>query len=47
MDAFWVFQTYLKLYSNYDSHIIKRESEKIMNITQYAIRNEALKTLGI
>jgi hypothetical protein len=47
MDAFWTLQTYLKLYANQDSHIIKRESEKIMKITQFAIRNNVLESLGI
>jgi len=47
LDAFWVFQTYLKLFTNQDSHIIKRETEKIMKITQFSIRNQVLETLGI
>lgn len=47
LDAFWVFQTYLKLFSNQDSHIIKRETEKIMKITQFSIRNQILEKLGI
>lgn len=47
MDAFWVFQTYLKLFSNQDSHTIKRETEKIMQITQFSVRNQILENLGI
>lgn len=47
LDAFWVFQTYLKLFSNQDSHVIKRETEKIMKITQFSIRNQILESLGI
>lgn len=47
VDAFWAFQTYLKIFSHQDSHVIKRETEKIMNITQWAIRNQQLELLGI
>ena len=47
IDAFWAFQTYLMLFNKQDSHIIKRETEKIMNITQWAVRNAQLELLGI
>lgn len=47
LDAFWVFQTYLRIFSNQDSHIIKRETEKIMKITQFSVRNQILENLGI
>jgi len=47
VDAFWAFQTYLLLFNKQDSHIIKRETEKIMNITQWAVRNAQLELLGI
>lgn len=47
VDAFWAFQTYLRLFNNQDSHVIKRETEKILNITQWAIRNSQLELLGI
>lgn len=47
IDAFWAFQTYLRVFSNQDSHVIRKETEKIMNITQWAIRNQQLELLGI
>jgi hypothetical protein len=47
IDAFWAFQTYLLLFNRQDSHIIKRETEKIMNITQWSVRNQQLESLGI
>lgn len=47
LDAFWAFQTYLKLFNKQDSHIIKNETEKIMTITQWAVRNAQLELLGI
>ena len=47
IDAFWAFQTYLRLFNRQDSHVIRRETEKIMNITQWAVRNQQLELLGI
>jgi len=47
VDAFWVFGVYLRLFNKQDSHIIKNETERIMNITQWAVRNNALEALGI
>lgn len=47
MDAFWAFQLYLKLFNKQDSHIIKTETERIMKMTQWAIRNSVLESLGI
>lgn len=47
IDAFFVFQTYLRIFSNQDSHLIKKETEKIMKITQCSIRNNQLELLGI
>lgn len=47
IDAFDVFQIYLKLFTQQDSHIIKNESNRIMNITQWAVRNNVLETLGV
>ena len=47
IDAFWAFQTYLQLFNREDSHIIKRETEKILNITQWAVRNQQLESIGI
>jgi hypothetical protein len=47
VDAFWAFQTYLRLFSKQDSHVVKRETERILSITQWAVRNQALESLGI
>ena len=45
LDAFSVFYTYMKLFSDQDSHVIRRETEKISEITQFAIRNQILDSL--
>jgi hypothetical protein len=47
VDAFWAFGVYLRLFNKQDSHIIKNETERIMNITQWVVRNNALEALGI
>lgn len=47
IDAFWAFQVYLRLFNKQDSHIIKNETERILNITQWAVRNNLLTSLGI
>ena len=47
VDAFWAFQVYLRLFNRQDSHIIKNETERIMKITQWAVRNAVLEELGI
>lgn len=47
VDAFWAFQVYLRLYIKQDSHIVKRETERILSITQWAVRNNVLEQLGI
>lgn len=47
IDAFWAFQTYISLFVRQDSHIVKRESEKILAITQASVRNQVLQKLGI
>lgn len=47
VDAFWAFGVYMKLFNKQDSHIIKNETDRIMNITQWAVRNSALEALGI
>ena len=47
LDAFWVLQVYLRLFSKKDSHIIKNETSRIMEITQWSIRNKVLESLGI
>jgi hypothetical protein len=47
VDAFWAFQTYLKIFNRQDSHIIKIETERILKITQCSVRNSLLESLGI
>lgn len=47
IDAFWTFSQYLKLFNKQDAHIIKTETERIMKITQWAVRNNVLEALGI
>ena len=47
LDAFWVFQVYLRLFNRQDSHIIKNETDRIMKMTQWAVRNNVLEALGI
>lgn len=47
LDAFWAFQMYLMLFNRQDSHIIKNETERIMKITQWSVRNAVLESLGI
>lgn len=47
LDAFFVFSVYLGIFRREDSHIVKVETERIMNMTQWAIRNSALESLGI
>lgn len=47
VDAFWAFQSYLKIFNRQDSHIIKIETERISKITQCSIRNSILESLGV
>lgn len=47
LDAFWVFGTYMRLFNKQDSHIIKNETDRIMKITQWSVRNSMLEALGI
>ncbi len=47
LDAFWVFGAYMRLFNRQDSHIIKNETDRIMKITQWAVRNNVLEALGI
>lgn len=47
LDAFWVFGTYMKIFNKQDSHIIKNESDRIIKMTQWAVRNSVLEALGI
>lgn len=43
IDAFKVFNCYIRCFENKDSHVIVRETEKIMQITQYFIRQEKIR----
>jgi hypothetical protein len=45
IDAFLVFGLYMRIFRNQDSHIVRKETERIMSITQWFIRNEKLKSL--
>jgi len=47
LDAFWVFGAYMRLFNRQDSHVIKNETDRIMKITQWAVRNNVLEALGI
>jgi hypothetical protein len=47
IDAFWVFQMYLNLFNKEDSHVVRNETERIMKITQWSVRNQILESLGI
>lgn len=47
MDTFSAFMSYLRLFNKQDSHIVKNETSRIMNMTQWAIRNNVLESLGI
>jgi len=47
LDAFWGFQVYMRLFNKQDAHIVKRETQKIMSMTQWAVRNQTLEALGI
>jgi hypothetical protein len=47
LDAFFVFSVYLGIFGREDSHIVKVETERIMNMTQWAVRNSVLESLGI
>jgi hypothetical protein len=47
IDAFYVFQIYLSIFRHQDAYIVKKETKKILDITQWAIRNNILEELGI
>jgi hypothetical protein len=47
LDAFWSFGSYMRLFNRQDSHVIKNETDRIMKITQWAVRNSILESLGI
>ena len=45
LDAFMVFGLYMRIFKNQDSHIVRKETERIMSITQWFIRKEKLQEL--
>lgn len=45
IDAFRVFLAYMNVFRNQDSYVVKRETEKILKITQCFIREEKLAQL--
>lgn len=45
IDAYLAFNLYMQLFSNQDSYIVKKETEKIIKITQCFIRNEKIDML--
>jgi hypothetical protein len=47
VDAFYAFQLYLTIFNRQDANIVKKETEKIMKITQWSVRNSILESLGI
>ena len=47
VDAFWAFQIYLRLFNKQDSHVVKKETLRIMAITQWSVRNQILESIGI
>ena len=42
VDAFKVFNCYIQVFSNQDSAVVKRETEKILKITQCFLRKEGI-----
>jgi hypothetical protein len=47
LDAFKAFQIYLRILNRQDSHVIKIETDRILKMTKWAIRNAVLESLGI
>ncbi len=47
IDAFWAFQFYLRIFNRQDANVVKNETNRIMKVTQWAVRNNVLESLGI
>ena len=47
LDAFDVFRIYLSIFRNQDAYVVKKETKKILDITQWGIRKNQLEKLGI
>lgn len=45
IDAFRAFNCYIQIFSRQDSFVIKKETQKIMNITKYFIRNQKIEEI--
>jgi hypothetical protein len=45
IDAFKAFNCYIQIFSRQDSYVIKKETQKIMNITKYFIRNQKIQEI--
>ena len=45
LDAFHIFQAYMNVFRNQDSYVVRKETEKILKITQCFIREEKLSQL--
>jgi len=45
IDAFVIFQSYMNVFRNQDSYVVKKETEKILKITQCFIREDKLSQL--
>lgn len=45
IDAYKVFQCYMQVFNRQDSHIVKKETERILKITQHVIREEKINEL--
>jgi hypothetical protein len=47
LDAFWVLQVYLRIFNKQDANVVRNETERIMKMTQWSVRNSILESLGI
>lgn len=45
IDAYLAFNFYMNIFRNQDSYIVRKETEKILNITQCFVRNELIEQL--
>lgn len=47
IDAFTAFRLYMNIFSKSDSHIVKKETKRVLEMTKWSIRNSVLEELGI
>ena len=45
IDAYLAFNFYMNIFRNQDSYVVRKETEKILNITQCFVRNELIEQL--